>query len=69
MPAYYIGIQVNNTFYVTADSPEEAERMVRDYDSDHTLRYCEYNIANVDLVVDDYKIADSRRPADDTYRN
>ena len=62
MPAYYIGIQINNTFYVTADTQEEAEQMVMDYDCEHTLRYCDYNIANVDLVVDDYKIANVEEP-------
>ncbi len=48
---YAVGIKVYNTFYVEAESEEEAEQKVRELSIESTLRDCDFNIE----YVDEYK--------------
>ena len=51
MKNYAVGIKIYNTFYIEAESEEEAEQKVRDLDVYQTLDDCDYNIT----YVDEYK--------------
>lgn len=48
MKNYAVGIKIYNTFYIEAESEEEAEQKVRDLDVYQTLDDCDYNITYVD---------------------
>ena len=48
MKNYAVGIKIYNTFYVEAESEEEAEQKVREFDTFKTLRDAEYEIGYVD---------------------
>ena len=51
MKNYAVGIKIYNTFYVEAESKEEAEEKVRELSIESTLRDSDYNIT----YVDEYK--------------
>ena len=51
MKNYAVGIKVYNTFYVEAESEEEAEEKVRELSIESTLRDSDFNIT----YVDEYK--------------
>ena len=45
---YCVGIKIINCFYVDAESREEAEQIVREYDPYKTLDDCDFNVEYVD---------------------
>ena len=45
---YCVGIKIINCFYVEAESREEAEQIVREYDPYKTLDDCDFNVEYVD---------------------
>ena len=45
---YCVGIKIINCFYVEAESLEEAEQIVREYDPYKTLNDCDFNIEYAD---------------------
>ena len=45
---YAVGVKIINCFYVEAESREEAEQIVREYDPYKTLDDCDFNIEYVD---------------------
>ena len=45
---YYVGIKIINAFYVEAESRDEAEQIVREYDPYKTLDDCDFNVEYVD---------------------
>jgi hypothetical protein len=45
---YCVGIKIINCFYVDAESQEEAEEIVREYDPYKTLNDCDFNIEYAD---------------------
>lgn len=45
---YAVGIKIINCFYVEAESREDAEQMVREYDPYDTLKDCDFNVEYVD---------------------
>jgi DNA-dependent RNA polymerase auxiliary subunit epsilon len=45
---YAVGIKIINCFYVDAESRDEAEQIVREYDPYKTLDDCDFNIEYVD---------------------
>ena len=45
---YCVGIKIINCFYVEAESQEEAEQIVREYDPYKTLNDCDFNIEYAD---------------------
>ena len=45
---YCVGIKIINCFYVEAESREEAEQIVREYDPYKTLDDCDFNIEYAD---------------------
>jgi hypothetical protein len=47
---YQVGITIYNSFEIEADSEEEAEEKVRDFDTFKTLRDAEYDITYVDEI-------------------
>ena len=47
---YVVGIKIINCFYVEAESQDEAEQIVRDYDPYKTLDDCDFNIEYVDAT-------------------
>tara|TARA_B100000767_G_scaffold243698_1_gene241522 strand:+ start:1893 stop:2075 length:183 start_codon:yes stop_codon:yes gene_type:complete len=49
--AYYVGIQIYNTFYIEADSKENAENQVRELDCYATLDGCDLNIADITEIT------------------
>ena len=51
MKNYAVGIKIYNTFYVEAESEEEAEQKVRELSIESTLRDCDFNVE----YVDEYK--------------
>jgi len=48
MKNYAVGIKIYNTFYVEAESEEEAEQKVRELSIESTLRDSDFNITYVD---------------------
>jgi leucyl-tRNA synthetase len=47
---YLVGMTIHNCFEVEANSEEEAEEQVREFDTFKTLRDADYNITYVDEV-------------------
>ena len=47
---YYVGIQIYNTFYIEADSKEDAENQVQELDCYATLDGCDLNISSIDEI-------------------
>ena len=45
---YAVGVKIINCFYVEAESREEAEQIVREYDPYKTLDDCDFNVEYVD---------------------
>ena len=45
---YAVGVKIINMFYVEAESRDEAEQIVREYDPYKTLEDCDFNIEYVD---------------------
>lgn len=45
---YCVGIKIINCFYVEAESRDEAEQIVREYDPYKTLDDCDFNIEYAD---------------------
>jgi len=45
---YAVGVKIINCFHVEAESREEAEQIVREYDPHKTLDDCDFNIEYVD---------------------
>jgi len=45
---YAVGVKIINMFYVNAESRDEAEQIVREYDPYKTLEDCDFNIEYVD---------------------
>ena len=45
---YCVGIKIINCFYVEAESRDEAEQIVREYDPYKTLNDCDFNIEYAD---------------------
>lgn len=45
---YYVGVTINNCFYVFANSEEEAIAIVEDYDAYSLLDESDFNINYVD---------------------
>ena len=45
---YCVGIKIINCFYVEAESRDEAEQIVREYDPYKTLDDCDFNVEYVD---------------------
>jgi DNA-dependent RNA polymerase auxiliary subunit epsilon len=45
---YCVGIKIINCFYVEAESRDEAEQIVREYDPYQTLDNCDFQIEYVD---------------------
>ena len=45
---YCVGIKIINCFYVNAESQDEAEEIVREYDPYKTLDDCDFNIEYAD---------------------
>jgi DNA-dependent RNA polymerase auxiliary subunit epsilon len=45
---YAVGVKIINCFYVEAESRDEAEQIVREYDPYKTLDDCDFNIEYVD---------------------
>ena len=45
---YAVGVKIINCFYVDAESREEAEQIVREYDPYKTLDDCDFNIEYCD---------------------
>ena len=45
---YCVGIKIINCFYVNAESRDEAEQIVRDYDPYKTLDDCDFQIEYAD---------------------
>lgn len=50
MKKYQVGITIYNSFEVEANSEEEAEEKVREFDTFKTLRDADYNITYVDPI-------------------
>ena len=48
MKNYAVGIKIYNTFYIEAESEEEAEQKVREFSIESTLRDCDFNVEYVD---------------------
>jgi len=48
MKNYAVGIKIYNTFYIEAESKEEAEQKVRELSIESTLRDCDFNIKYAD---------------------
>ena len=49
--AYYVSVQIYNTFYIAATSEEDAENQVRELDCYATLDECNLNIASIDEIL------------------
>jgi|TARA_R110001583_G_C5499371_1_gene395588 hypothetical protein len=47
---YQVGIKIYNSFDVEADSEEQAEEIVRDFDVYKTLEDADYNITYTDKI-------------------
>jgi len=45
---YAVGVKIINCFYVEAESRDEAEQIVREYDPYKTLDDCDFNVEYVD---------------------
>lgn len=45
---YCVGVKIINCFYVEAESRDEAEQIVREYDPYKTLDDCDFNIEYAD---------------------
>jgi DNA-dependent RNA polymerase auxiliary subunit epsilon len=45
---YAVGVKIINCFYVEAESRDEAEQIVREYDPYKTLDDCDFNIEYCD---------------------
>ena len=50
---YQVGIKIYNSFDVEADSEEQAEEIVRDFDVYKTLEDADYNITYTDKVTNE----------------
>jgi len=48
---YQVGIKIYNSFDVEADSEEQAEEIVRDFDVYKTLEDADYNITYTDKII------------------
>ena len=48
---YYVGIQIYNTFYIEADSKEDVENQVREFDCYQIADGCNLNIASIDEIT------------------
>ena len=49
---YIVYITIYNSFEVEAKSEEEAEQKVRELDVYKTLRDCDYNVVNTEVIDD-----------------
>jgi len=65
MKNYAVGIKIYNTFYIEAESKEEAEQKVRELSIESTLRDCDFNIE----YADEYEAGEEcwRLTEDDLY--
>lgn len=53
MKKYKVGITINNCFEVEAESEEQAEDIVREYDLHKTCDEMDFNINYIDEVKDE----------------
>ena len=65
MKNYAVGVKIYNTFYIEAESKEEAEQKVRELSIESTLRDCDFNIE----YADEYEAGEEcwRLTEDDLY--
>jgi len=70
---YQVGMTIYNSFEVEANSKEEAEEKVREFDTFKTLRDADYNITYIDEVLPNIQggvyLSDGRVICDDEHGN